>query len=154
MDLSKDPSEDLQIELEALQATFDATLSISGGNASVAAAAVAPRQAAGRLHLQLALAPLTGGDDSSAYVLATLGLEVGAAYPEQPPTCSLVSSKGAPSCTRHDGIVCMSVRHRERVALVLRGVLRDTQSTGVCAAAHCRKASGMPDTPCLGNPKP
>lgn len=112
MDLSKPRSEDLQIELEALQATFDAALSISGGKPSVAKAAVAPCQAAGRLHLQLALAPLTGGDDSSAYVLATLGLEVGAAYPEQPPTCSLVSSKGAPSRARHDGIVCMSVGHR------------------------------------------
>lgn len=104
MDAGAGISEDLQMELEALQATFDLALTVTGsstaartdapGAAAAVAVAVSAHDAPPVLAVQLALAPLTGGDESSAYVLATLGLSVGAAYPDEPPACRLVASRG------------------------------------------------------------
>lgn len=111
-------SEDLQIELEALQATYDSALTVveaGGGNRSSAANGTtcgggAPggeaERAAVAVELRLALVPQTGGEEAAVFVLATLGISVGSNCPQQPPTCSLIAAKGAacPCVVTADGV--------------------------------------------------
>lgn len=98
-------NEDLQIELEALQATYDSALIVddaSGGSSGIRGSAAPTACTACTndgsdvlLSLRLQLAPQTGGDESSVFVLVTLAMSVGNDYPQQPPDCRLVAAKGA-----------------------------------------------------------
>lgn len=93
-------SEDLNIELEALQAIYDSAVTVTTDSAadhSHQGSGSANGEHGSQVELQLQLAPQTGGDDSSVYVLATLGISVPSDYPQQPPTCSLVTAKGSAS---------------------------------------------------------
>lgn len=90
-------SEDLNIEIEALQAIYDSAVTVTTDTAedhSRQGSGPARGSPGSELGLQLQLAPQTGGDESSVYVLVTLGISLPSGYPQQPPTCSLVTAKG------------------------------------------------------------
>jgi RWD domain len=91
-------SEDLNIELEALHAIYDSAVTVMTDTAedhSRQRSETARGSPSSQVELQLQLAPQTGGDESSVYVLATLGISVPLGYPQQPPICSLVTAKGS-----------------------------------------------------------
>lgn len=97
-------SEDLNIEIEALQAIYDSAVTVTTGTAaghSSQGSGSARGSFGSQAELQLQLAPQTGGDESSVYVLATLGISVPSGYPQQPPQFSLATAKGEGSTKLH-----------------------------------------------------
>jgi RWD domain len=90
-------SEDLSIEVEALQAIYDSAVTVVSDAASGhshQSIASAEGSSGPQLDLRLQIAPQTGGDESSVYIRAMLGISVPPGYPQQPPVFSLVTAKG------------------------------------------------------------
>jgi RWD domain len=93
-------SEDLAIEIEALQAIYDSAVTVIADTAMdhrCQGSSSARGSPGSQVELQLQLAPQTGGDESSVYVLTTLGISVPSGYPQQPPLFSLTTAKGEDS---------------------------------------------------------
>lgn len=72
------------IELAALEATHEGSLSVESGGSATRMPRVC-----------VALQPQTGGDSAAAFVAATLVLQLSADYPATPPDCSWTGIKGA-----------------------------------------------------------
>ena len=84
-------NEDLEVELEALEATYGGALAVEGRGGGGDGGGGGDD---GPLQLRLALAPQTGGDAAAAFVAATLVLRPPASYPATPPHCSWTAVQG------------------------------------------------------------
>jgi len=92
--------DEVHIELEALEATYDGAVTVSPGPPVVAAVSLAPRSCPLVMPTHRAGTSSQGGGESVAhaearcFVRATLLLACDAAYPQQPPGIKLQQPRG------------------------------------------------------------
>ena len=92
--------DDVRIELEALEATYDGAVSVSPGPPAAATVSLAPRGCPLVLASDAGNTGTRGGADSMAaaearcFVRVTLVLACDAAYPKQPPAIKLQQPRG------------------------------------------------------------
>ena len=92
--------DDVHIELEALEATYDGAVTVSPGLPVVATVSLAPRGCPLMMPTDPADASTEGGEESLAhaearcFVRATLLLACDAAYPQHPPDIKLQQPRG------------------------------------------------------------
>ena len=92
--------DDVRIELDALEATYDGAVTVSPGPPAVATVSLAPRGCPLMLPTRRSSTSTQGGDESVAdaearcFVRATLVLACDAAYPQRPPAIRLQQPRG------------------------------------------------------------
>ena len=147
-------SEDLQLELEALQATYQKALTVSAAESlnSSSSSGGGGSSNSDAMHLELALEPQTGSDGAAAaFVAAALLFVISSSYPAEPASVRLLSARGMSNCQCMTGprpLMAAFAAHTTSSGVPLRvqhdGCTADASSSHYCAlpSAHCRLRQG------------
>ncbi len=114
------------IELAALEATYEGSMSVESGGSATRMPRVC-----------VALQPQTGGDAAAAFVEATLVLQLSADYPATPPDCSWAGIKGAAALLMQ----CASITRPVAAAAILLWICVTSR---ILAAGCLRTAATAP----------